>query len=106
MSDLPADWAIEKAKANHPCKGLSAKCVKKRPHIYWLILEYARYIEAHEEAPVDRKLLCAREAMARIQEGLRNKKIAKWYREGNDDAALSGYVEALTLYESGFGKDA
>jgi hypothetical protein len=66
-------------------------------------------IERYEQPPVDRKLLCAREAMARGYErqpqGSWQEK-AKKIRAGDYDAALflQDYVCAIELWEEGFGK--
>lgn len=97
-----SDWAIEKAKANHPDKELSVKWVKKKPDIYWLILEYARHIEAHEKPPVDRKLLCAREAAVFVCGEHHRQEIESGEWDKSEEVITP--QRAITLYEQGFGK--
>ena len=60
-------------------------------------------IERYEQPPVDRKLLCAREAMA---EGCTLPESEGAYRRGAWDnaGALKNCLRAIELYESGFGK--
>jgi hypothetical protein len=48
-------------------------------------------IERYEQPPVDRKLLCAREAWT------------NWLNSGHDDEEWIG-LRAIELYEEGFGK--
>lgn len=92
MTDtLPEDWVlIEAAKR---CRWLDG------------ILELQTYydndgpfralcdmIAKHEQPPVDRKLLCAREAMAGCLVPM------------SDESAESAIVRAIELWEDGFGK--
>lgn len=64
MTDkLPADWAIDKAvellrEAGIP---IILRAVKSNPDSYRSTIAFARYIEEHEEPPVDPVLLAARE---------------------------------------------
>ena len=60
-------------------------------------------IAKHEKPPVDRKLLCAREAMAE------NAETSEWggkYRSGNYDVTyhITVPLRAIELWEEGFGK--
>ena len=62
-------------------------------------------IERYEARPVDRKLLCAREAMARAP--YMKDHDAREYREGKRDQpnqAIDNCVRAIELWEEGFGK--
>lgn len=61
-------------------------------------------IERYEQPPVDRKVLCAREAIAR-EEGVGTAVQAQW-RNGENDytPGIQWAVRAIGLYESGFGK--
>lgn len=63
-------------------------------------------IAKHERPPIDRKLICAREACARSHDALW-KGAAKSYREGlNDDIApVQEAVRAIELWEEGYGKE-
>ena len=62
MSDLPPDWAIEKALAIMHCGYVEAalKGCKARPDQWLGQINVARYIAEHEEAPVDPLLIEAR----------------------------------------------
>ncbi len=79
MSDTPPDWAFKRAQELRSKRGFT--------HLD----AFAAYISEHEQPPVDRKLLCAREAMA-----------------GTvlfDPVAIEGIVSrAIELWEEGFGK--
>ena len=60
-------------------------------------------IVKHEKQPVDRKLLCAREAMAE------NAETSEWggkFRSGNYDVTyhITVPLRAIELWEEGFGK--
>lgn len=64
MTDrLPADWAIDKAVELLRKAGSTyyAEYVKPSPDLYPACCAFARYIEEHEEPPVDPVLLAARE---------------------------------------------
>lgn len=107
MSDrkIPADWAIEKALALRRANdGFRPSHVKDYPEASETVIAFARYIEAHEKSPVDRKLLCAREIMARKMEHEHRPDKAETYRSGSMDVYLVDAVELITLYESGYGK--
>lgn len=55
-------------------------------------------IAKHEQPPVDRKLLCAREALRLGNEGA--------FRDGNGNwTPEQEMVRAIELWESGYGKD-
>jgi len=60
----------------------------------------------HEQPPVDRKLLCAREAMAREAEATSTHKWATIFRSGeyDDTDHIRGPLRAIELWEEGFGK--
>jgi len=57
----------------------------------------------YESPPVDRKLLCAREAVASVMSDEKNQ---ERYREGKCDGLwwTQAALKAVTLYEEGFGK--
>lgn len=112
---FPADWAIEKALKE--CEDPSVESIFpfsqvvtvdqfKNPECEVfgrkLILAHARLIEQTQPAPVDRKLLVAREAFARATTKVPN--APALYREGaKDDHPLMPMVlEAITLWESGY----
>lgn len=98
------EWAFSKAcfladrKPHHVKQMWSDKSERRA------IEALATYIAAHEQPPTDRKLLCAREAMARNCDFPES---AASYRNGMWDHAgvLKHCMEAIELWESGFGKD-
>jgi hypothetical protein len=102
----PPDWVlIEAAKrANHnltPARlraGLLAKAA--RPYFDAL----CDMILRHEQPPVDRKILCAREAIARVQDV--SEMVQAHWREGRNDntPGLQWTVRAIELWEEGYGK--
>ena len=55
-------------------------------------------IQKYEQQPVDRKLVCAREASAQLDD---NGELHFW-RSGEGDHALDCCLRSLTLYEEGF----
>ena len=78
----PPDWAFERAQELRQKRGFT--------HLD----AFAAYIAEHEEPPVDRKLLCAREAM---KEATKARADVVW-----SDADIA--VRAIELWEEGFGK--
>jgi hypothetical protein len=114
MTDFPADWALKAAIiaggpddyeydpddlriVKNPASSLQTRRLSRS------ILAHARLIEQTQPAPVDRKLLVAREAAARHNEALGGYEIAaRRYREGLNDGALSAAVDAIILWESGY----
>ena len=93
MTNTPPDWVlIEAAKRSRLVEPLS------REHL-WNWYKGTRMFRAlcdmilkHEQPPVDRKLLCAREAAT------------NWEWIKSDDAAVASHVRAIELWEEGFGK--
>lgn len=75
----PPDWAFERAQELRNKRGFT--------HLD----AFAAYIAEHEQPPVDRKLLCAREAFK------------QWTgMESNTHADIG--IRAIELWEEGFGK--
>lgn len=103
-NEMPADWAIEKAlKLREFNDGYCLDDVKKAPSIFATVVAFARYIEAHEEPPISRELLCAREAAARLSND-EECRISKYWRSGKGDGVLKLAVDAIQLFNSGYGK--
>jgi hypothetical protein len=75
----PPDWAFARAQELRNKRGFT--------HLD----AFAAYIAEHEQPPVDRKVLCAREAWT------------NWLNSGHDDEEWIG-LRAIELYEEGFGK--
>ena len=60
-------------------------------------------IERYEQPPVDRKLLCAREAAAHLYSGEPEEAEFKLgYRDERDQVVVA--IRAIEIYEEGFGK--
>lgn len=106
-SELPGmpDWALRRAASKtsgyKDCSIKSLRTyyrIRERPCAYSALCDM---VLKYEDPPVDRKLLCAREAIARLP-GMMDI-VAQGYRKGEYDVYLSKYVEAITLYEEGFG---
>lgn len=81
--DMPADWAMDKAEAliDEVCgKGFAGHKVPAGA-----IRQFARYIEAHEQPPVDPDLVTAREICAGVAGELDRPDAVKFYRAGDYD---------------------
>ena len=106
MTDTPPDWVlIEAAKR---CRWGDARTLDTLQRFYSQAPSPYRalcdMIAKHEQPPVDRKLLCAREAIAR-EEGVGTAVQAQW-RNGENDytPGIKWAVRAIELWEEGFGK--
>lgn len=105
MTDTPIlpDWVlIEAAK-----RGAFIGDVSDLQHSYESIKVYRALCDMilkHEQKPVDRKLLCAREAAA-LAKDVTPRAAQNYIRGGYDnwDAVQLG-IRAIELYEKGFGK--
>ncbi len=104
MTDTPPNWVlIEAAKR---CDWAPGKTLAQmRGHIYnsGAYRALCDMIQKYEQPPVDRKLLCAREAIARAADS----EIAqRQWRNGINDhlASIEWTVRAIELWEEGFGK--
>ena len=67
--DMPADWAIDKACQLCDCMSCKRDVIRKH-ETHWAegaVMQLARYIEAHEQPPVDPDLVTAREICAGAQ---------------------------------------
>ena len=89
MTDTPPDWVlIEAAKRSGWAKKLTAEYLQRSYGISGSFTALCDMIFKHEQPPVDRKLLCAREACSE-RLGITVEEIA---------------VRAIELWEEGFGK--
>ena len=91
--DMPADWALERACALGNAAGsgterwpISVIPAIKKLDVHPGMLAFARYIEAHEQPPVDPDLVTAREICARVCNDFGQTSSAKAYRDGDYDA--------------------
>lgn len=92
MSDTPPDWVLIEASkrcgwGEHLAHSLQAE--HKRGPAYRALCDM---ILKHEQPPVDRKLLCAREANE------------LWERSGTEVTVADACLRAIELWEEGFGK--
>lgn len=86
--DMPADWAIDKACQLCDCMSCKRDVIRKH-ETHWAegaVMQLARYIEAHEQPPVDPDLVTAREICARVCNDFGRTSNAKAYRDGDYDA--------------------
>ena len=96
----PPDWVLREASSrcdweNSDLPDLRAQYAEDLPYAVICDLIYK-----HEKPPLDRKLMCAREASAQLDE---DGEMHHW-RSGEGDYALECCLRSLTLYEEGFGK--
>ena len=85
--DMPADWAIDKACQLCDCMSCKRDVIRKH-ETHWAegaVMQLARYIEAHEQPPVDPDLETAREIMARAMSAAGSTHTAQMYRNGTCD---------------------
>lgn len=102
------DWAlIEAAKRcgwwSHPIAVLRERYDELNHRTYRALCDM---VLQHEQPPVDRKVLCAREAMAREAEATTTAKWAAKFRSGEYDETdhITVPLRAIELYEDGFGQ--
>lgn len=101
---LPADWAIERALSESRYNHILA-VVKDSPHFYRAHINFARYIEKHEQPPLDPWALQARELAAGVAaEVIGCTNAAERYRKGeyDNDTEVKAIAAALrAAYEKG-----
>lgn len=109
MTDMPADWAIKDALGaaglDDDPLNISAVKVKSecRTATSRSILAHARLIELTFPAPVDRKLLVAREAIAHVLELEGSPLAAMKAREADaDDQVVQVCLKFHELWNSGY----
>ena len=101
----PPDWVLIEAAKRSGWQVLDGDlCVPR----YWLnnngaFRALCDMIERYEQPPVDRKLLCAREAVAWLYVGEPAElEFRHGYRDDRDQVVVA--IRAIELYEEGFGK--
>ena len=100
---LPADWAIERALSESRYNHILA-VVKDSPHFYRAHINFARYIEKHEQPPVDPWVFQARELAAGVAEVTSMNHVEDDYVAGDydDDPEVQAIAAALrAAYEKG-----
>jgi hypothetical protein len=99
MTDTPEDWVLIEAAKRCGWTGdvplLQTYYENDRPY-----RALCDMIAKHEQKPVDRKLLCAREASAQLDDDVES----DYWRSGDGDDCLTCCLRSLALYEEGFGK--
>lgn len=117
MTDLPADWALKAAVIaagpdDYEYDPEDLRIVKNPPSnlLPWRlsksIIAHARLIEQTQQAPVDRKMLVAREAAAQCAEerGPQYTCFAAQFRAGDADEmrVIDVTTRGIELWESGY----
>ena len=85
--DMPADWAIDKACQLCDCMSCKRDVIRKH-ETHWAegaVMQLARYIEAHEQPPVDPDLVTAREICAKVARQWHGTSAENRYLKGRDD---------------------
>ena len=85
--DMPADWAIDKACQLCDCMSCKRDVIRKH-ETHWAegaVMQLARYIEAHEQPPVDPDLVTARGICAKVADELARTTLAVQYRDSTFD---------------------
>jgi len=102
MTDTPEDWVLIEGAKRFAWDNVATSRLRSHyhdeNHIGFRAL--CDMIAKHEHPPVDRKLLCAREASAQLDD---NGELDYW-RSGDGDDCLTCCLRSLALYEKGFGK--
>jgi hypothetical protein len=100
----PPDWVLlEAAKRGDDTEKWTLGQLRAFYKTGYIFRALCDMIAKHEKPPVDRKLLCAREAMAE------NAETSEWggkFRSGNYDVTyhITVPLRAIELWEEGFGK--
>lgn len=97
----PPDWVLIEAAKRFEWRDENADDLRLFTHPGYRAL--CDMIERYETAPVDRKLLCAREANASMS---MSKDARAIYEKGieDDSEAVKRCVRAIELWEEGFGE--
>ena len=101
-TETPSDWVLIEA-ARRTNTNLSVDRLRASYHRLNSFTALCDMIQKHEKPPVDRKVLCAREAAAQLYSGEREE--AEFMRGHRDeyDQVWCG-KRAIELWEEGFGK--
>ena len=96
-TETPPDWVLVEAAKRSDCD------VYRRDGAFLALCDM---IAKHEKPPVDRKVLCAREAMAENAEKYAASEWGGKFRSGDYDDTyhITVPLRAIELYEEGFGK--
>lgn len=101
----PPDWVLLEAakRSGGEWTTASVKVLRNLRALEGPFRALCDMIERYEQPPVDRKLLCAREAAAHLYSGEPEEAEFKLgYRDERDQVVVA--IRAIELYEEGFGK--
>jgi hypothetical protein len=98
---MPEDWVLLEAAKLADEPDIEIQWLRNLHNVSGSFRALCDMIAKHEKPPVDRKLLCAREAAAETYTT-----IAEEYRKGKLDhlKLMRSTIRAIELYEEGFGK--
>jgi hypothetical protein len=101
-TQAPGDWVLLEAAKQSELPNWGMPYLRELYHAGGSFRALCDMIAKHEQPPVDRKVLCAREAAAWAVEW----HYADRYRKGEFDKfrMIENYLRAIELYEEGFGK--
>jgi hypothetical protein len=91
MTDTPPDWVLIEAAKRSDTWPQEIETLRGSYDSWFIFRALCDMIQKYEQPPVDRKLLCAREALR--QHG--------WMADTYAEAAS---IRAIELWEEGFGK--
>jgi hypothetical protein len=102
-TETPHDWVLIEAAKRGGIRHHTIEWLRSAHRAGGTFTALCDMIAKHEKPPVDRKLLCAREAAARRSAVLSS---VDQFRKGELDkwGAVKNSVLAIELYEEGFGK--
>jgi len=92
VTDIPDDWILLEAAKRGGWATTTMDELRPAYACRDMFRALCDMIAKHEQKPVDRKLLCAREAAT------------DWEWVKSDDAAVAACLRAIELWEEGFGK--
>ena len=105
VTDTPPDWVLIEAAKRCGWTWDRDDTLQEEYECTSSFRALCDMIQKYEQPPVDRKLLCAREAMARAP--YMKDHDVRAYREGKLDQpnqAIDNCIRAITLWENGFQK--
>ena len=100
----PPDWVLIEAAKRSERIGTKLEVILAHWFSDPTVRALCDMIERHEQPPIDRKLLCAREAVARRwkQAWPEELEFRHGYRDDRDPIVVA--LRAIDLWEEGFGK--
>jgi len=107
MTDTPPDWVLIEAAKRSEWTPITTAEMRKRYCAYNPTFRtLCDMIQKYEQPPVDRKLLCAREAGADVYRLEGANEVAADVAAGvSDNGVVRHAIRAIELWESGYGCD-